>query len=454
MHRRLALLSTLFALLVVAPASARVAATTITGWTGAPGPSKWDRLDVTKFGPSRAKTVLVLVPGTSGGRGDFALTARELVADVPGLAVWTVDRRSNQLEDVSVFRKTLAGQVSLQGMLDYYLNSLAHPEISPKFQPPDQSKLSFMKKWGLRVQLEDVRRVVRAARRTGARVVLGGHSLGASVTAQYAAWDFNGRAGYRDLDGLVLIDGGVLGTFSTPSASATRKRLAALARPGASPFLDLLGVGLQWISGVFAEVGAVAAKLDPTGPSVAQTFPLLPATFKPPMPATNRALLGYAFDEDTSPKALSLIHVRAGSLAESGDPRDWADGEVTPVARLADTFAFEPGNAVEWYFPNRLTIDVDAAQGMRRGPSASLVGAREWHTGAIDIPMYALQTSLTGGRVLKGARALLRASKIPRSSAVLVDASATESHLDPLTAAPDRNEYLKTVVPFLKKLVR
>src|SRR3954451_17267470 len=70
--------------------------TTITGWTKAPGPRTFDRLDVTKFGSARAKTVLVLVPGTNGGRGDFTLTARELVKDVPGLQVWAVDRRSQR----------------------------------------------------------------------------------------------------------------------------------------------------------------------------------------------------------------------------------------------------------------------------------------------------------------------------------------------------------------------
>jgi hypothetical protein len=36
----------------------------------------------------------------------------------------------------------------------------------------------------------------------------------------------------------------------------------------------------------------------------------------------------------------------------------------------------------------------------------------------------------------------------------LVDASNDESHLDPLTAAPARNEFLQTVVPFLRKLPR
>ena len=38
--------------------------------------------------------------------------------------------------------------------------------------------------------------------------MLGGHSLGGSIATAYATWDFGGRAGGDDLDGLVLIDGG------------------------------------------------------------------------------------------------------------------------------------------------------------------------------------------------------------------------------------------------------
>jgi hypothetical protein len=54
--------------------------------------------------------------------------------------------------------------------------------------------------------------------------------------------------------------------------------------------------------------------------------------------------------------------------------------------------------------------------------------------------------------VLKGARAFVKTSKSPPSRAVYVDASKTNSHLDPLTAVPGRNDFLKTVVPFLKRL--
>jgi hypothetical protein len=70
------------------------------------------------------------------------------------------------------------------------------------------------------------------------------------------------------------------------------------------------------------------------------------------------------------------------------------------------------------------------------------------------VPVYALQTSLTHGAVLKGARSFIRLSRTPAARSRLVDAAATESHLDPLTAAPDRNVYLQTVVPWLRRMLR
>jgi pimeloyl-ACP methyl ester carboxylesterase len=292
-----------------------------------------------------------------------------------------------------------------------------------------------------------VRRVVLSATRQGKRVILGGHSLGASMTAAYASWDFDGHPGYEDLEGLVLIDGGLLGSFSTPDLAATKKAIKALDTNG--PFVDLLGLKLPWAAGVFAEAGAVATLKEPTAPSTAQSFPLLPAMFKPPIPATNRGLFGYAFDASTSPKARSLIHVQAGMLGPNGD---WVDGEVTPIERLAQTFGQEPANAAEWYFPAKLSIDVDAVNALTRNAQADYLKLRPWHRRAVDLPLYALQTDLTHGRVLRGARRFIAGSKVPRADAVLVDASGTESHLDPLTAAPDRNRFLQTVVPFLRKL--
>lgn len=442
---RVHILATLAALAVLAaPAAAAEPTVTVKGAPGA-GPSRLDKVFVTKFGSPKARRVLVLVPGTSGGAGDFTLVARDLVKRERDIQVWAMDRRSQALEDTSVFREALAGRRTPKEALDFYLGWIADPSIQPHYQPLDEKRFSFVREWGLELALEDLRRVVAQARRGGRSVILGGHSLGASEAVAYASWDFEGRPGYRDIDGLVLIDGGLTGTFSTPNFAQTKARLAELQR--SSPFLDLLGLGLPWAAGAFGEVGAIAALKDPSGPSIGQAFPLLPDAFKPQIPATNRGLLGFAFDETTSPKTLELIQVQAGMLGGDGD---WRDGEVTPVRRLAELFGQEPANAIEWYFPRRLSIDVDGVQALERNAQTRLLGLRPFHRREVDVPLYAFQTSLTNGRVLRGARAFVKGSKVP--GARYVDASATTSHLDPLTAAPERNDFLKTVRPFLRQL--
>jgi pimeloyl-ACP methyl ester carboxylesterase len=448
-HRfTLATLAAAASLVLAAGASAAEVQTTVTGWTKAPGPRAYDKLDVTRFGSSSAKTVLVLVPGTNGGRGDFTLTARELVKDVPGLQVWAVDRRSQRLEDTKVFADALAGRVTPKAMFDYYAGWIADPSITPHYQPPDPAQLGFAADWGLRVQLEDVKRVVGKARADGAkRVILGGHSLGASVAVAYASWDFDGRPGYKDLDGVVLIDGGLRGSFDSADLAQARTRLKAIKK---QPFLDLLGLGLPWVTGILSESAAILAIKDPTGPSVGQAFPLLPAAFKPPIPVTNRGQFGFAFDATTSPKALGLIQVRSGTLGPNGD---WVDGEVSPLARVAETFGQEPANAVEWFYPARLNLDVDAASPLAQNSAAKYLGLRIKWARRADVPVYAVQTSLTHGAVLKGARSFVTRSKSPRALAAYVDASSKESHLDPLTAAPATNKYLKTVVPWLKRVI-
>jgi hypothetical protein len=214
-------------------------------------------------------------------------------------------------------------------------------------------------------------------------------------------------------------------------------------------FLDLLGFGVPEIAGIFAQVGALYAYERPDAPSTLQTLPLLPAQFKPPFPVTNEAALGYAFDKTTSPEALALIRIRAGGAAPSGDPRPWQDGEITPIRRFARAYAADAPNATEWYYPRRLLLDFDAASDLRINKAAELLGLRLEHGRQIDLPLYAFSTDLTQGRVARGARRLARIS--PIENPVVVDDRRT-SHLDPLSAAPGTNDFLKTVVPFLKRL--
>ena len=438
------------ALALAAPAAAQT--TVSVQGVPAAGPAKYDKTFVTKFGPSSAKTVLVLMPGYAGGAGDFTLVARDLVERVDGLAVWAVDRRSQALEDTTMFTRGIRGEVSLQAVRDYYTGWITNPDQpGPRFTPPSTESLRFAADWGLPTAIGDLRNVVRSARRQGKRVILGGHSLGASMATIYATWDFGGRPGYRDVDGIVLIDGGTLGTFArVPTPAQLRKRLAAVRE---QPFADLVGLGLPWAQGVFAQMAGLHAAREPQATSPFWNFQLLPEKFRPPFAVTNRAMLGYAFDATTSPEDLALIRVRAGGLQPSGDPRDWLDGEVSPIARVAATFGDSPVNAVEWFFPQRLSIDVDAAHDLNRNRVARSLKLRTWHLRDVDVPLYAFETDLTNGRVLRGARRFIARSRVKRSASTLVSRSTT-SHLDPLTAAPETNHFLTTVVPFLRRTMR
>lgn len=439
------------ALALAAPASA--APTVAVKGVPAAGPATYDKSFVTKFGPQSAETVLVLVPGYAGGAGDFTLVAKDLVERVDGLAVWAVDRRSQALEDTTVFTRGIRGEVPLQAVRDYYTGWITNPDQpGPRFTPPSTDTLKFASEWGLPTAIGDLRNVIRSARRQGKRVILGGHSLGASMATIYATWDFAGRPGYRDIDGIVLIDGGTLGTFApVPTPAQLQRRLAAVRK---QPFADLVGLGLPWAQGVFAQMAGLHAVREPAETSPFWNYELLPQKFRPPFAVTNRAMLGYVFDETTSPADLALIRVRSGELQVSGAPRDWADGEVSPIERVAQTFGDSPVNAVEWYFPQRLSIDVDAAHDLNRNRVARSLKLRTWHLRDVDVPLYAFQTDLTKGRVLRGARRFIARSEVKRSASVLVDGSSDTSHLDPLTAAPGKSEFLDTVVPFLRRAMR
>jgi len=437
---RRALLALLF--LGLFPATAAAAPVVSVPGASGPGPSRYDRVSYERFGPASAKRVLILVPGTQGGAGDFSLVGPEIVRRVKGLQVWAYERRSQAFEDHTGFATGDPDRA-----FGYYLRGEAIG--SKRFAPVAGASVPFAREWGLKLALEDLRQVVKRARRGGREVILGGHSLGASMAVAYAAWDFGGRAGHRDLSGLVLIDGGLLGTFTSPGLAGVEQRLAALQT--ADPFLDLHGTGVPWASSVLSATAGMYARLRPDERATLIDFPLIPPSLRAPVPVTNEAGLGYAFDRSTSPAALALIQVRAGRLATTGDPRPWQDGEATPIQNLARLFGRSPVDATEWYFPVRLTLDVDGASGLGRNAVTNLLGLRTFRRRSIKLPLYALQTDLTGGRVLRGARRLIASSKIPARRSKLVDASGTNSHLDPLTSAPRRSRFLKTVIPFLRR---
>ena len=254
----------------------------IQGYASPGTPAKYNKVGILEVGPKRAKNILVLNPGTSSSAAYFAPLAKTIVSRSPGWQVWAVERRENLLEDHSVFNRAKRGQARPQEVFDYYLGWLADDSIEPHFQSIPDSSVGFARDWGMRVQMEDLHRVVKRADRRGRRIVLGGHSLGGTMTTAYATWDFKGRAGGRDLSGLVYIDGGSRTTALTTDEAEQRLQELEVE----SPWLAFGGIPSP-LTGLFNTAGSLSVLVDPDARSIGQQFPLLPANLKPPIPVTN-----------------------------------------------------------------------------------------------------------------------------------------------------------------------
>ncbi len=420
----------------------------------APGtPERYDRVGVIEIGPKRARNVLVLSPGTSAGAAYFVPLAKSLVSRLPGWQVWSVERRENLLEDQSVANEYKAGGVSSKQFFDYYLGWVTDSSITNHVQLIPDGQVGFARDWGMNVELHDLRDVVRAAKRRGGKVVLGGHSLGGTMTSAYATWDFAGQAGAKGLSGLVFIDGA-----SRPQPISRHDAKEALSNLQAgSPWLAFGGIGAPF-AGIFANVGSGLAYEDPASKSQFDGLAALPPELKPPEPLTNEAALGYASDVETSPSSLLAFQAHDGRVAASGDPRPWDQaGEITPIQRYAKMLfgvGVKSSDGAVWYHPLRLTIDAGAVANGNRNPAQSVLDVHATHGDDVNVPMYAFGAALGDGRVLRSVRALARQSGEPKSELTLVDRHATYAHNDPNAAAPARNAFLKHLVPFLAGIAR
>ncbi|MFF3333846.1 alpha/beta hydrolase [Streptomyces sp. NPDC002888] len=402
------------------------------------GPAGTDRVHVLKVGPDTAHTVLVLVPGMFGAANDFRLLARDLVRAVPGVQVWAFDRREENLADRAGF--TTADPAA------YYLDG--------HYRSHDPADSAFAARWGLARTVADLRTVVDAASRGGRRrVVLGGHSWGATTTMAYAAWDFDGHPGHRDLAGLVLVDGGVRGAFDgtgQPIHNApeeVRERLAAI--DGGAVFdltLSAVGLGSRAESTqIWYQLAGWYAHTDPQGRSVLQ--PRMPDALRPPVPVTNAGLLGTLVD--TGFGWPNDISVHSGHLADSGDVRGWIDTGITPVSRVATAYAGPEPTVWEWYWPARLSVDLDVTDPYADTGLARSLGLRLFHTADLDTPLYAFQTSYAKGTIVSAAREVVANSRIPYGT---YETDNGMNHLDPLFAAPAHNTLTRTLAPFLAGL--
>jgi pimeloyl-ACP methyl ester carboxylesterase len=440
-----------------AGASVSVQFQTLQGYPAPGTPDNLNVVGVLKTGDPSAKNVLVLNPGTSASAAYFEPLAKSIVAALPNWQVWAVERRENFLEDQSMLDKVKRGQATATDLFNYYLGYLTNPSITNHVTNVPDSAVPFARDWGMNVEIQDLHRVVEEAASHGRRVVMGGHSLGGSITTAYATWDFNGKPGAKDLAGLVLIDGA-----SSPTPITSDQASTALANLQTStPWLAFGGIPAPF-AGLFGMVGSAAAKADPNAPSVFEGWPLLPSNLLPPngIIPTNEAGFGFSTDTETSPPNLRAAQVHAGHLAASGDPRGWDQaGEITPIQRWASMFSgwdVLGHDGTAWYHPLRLTIDAGAVGDGVANPAQSVLDVHS--TEAAELPkklrIYAFGAALGDGNVPAAAQFLAAEAGIPSGNLTLLDRSATYAHNDPNSADPAVNEFFQNLIPFLEGVAK
>lgn len=327
-------------------------------------------------------TILVLMPGIFGGATSFHSLARQLVAAVPGLEVWAVDRRANALEDRSAFRDAIAAR-DPSIALGYYVERSGEPD---GHRPHAGRDVAFLASWGIDVHLQDLDAVIALARTRASRVVLGGHSLGASLVSLYASYEgvHAGRSGQDRIDGLVLLDG----TLGRTAAFRTEDRVAGLLGTGILPssadvrqgrFPPFLDVGVS--PAEFARRGVIAQlawyRPDADAPELLTDVPM-----------SNLALVGTTQDDGTS--TLPLFAVSAGrpvgaefdgnlpaflltgvegaysasiaGVAPGAERIEWARGdpadEPTDLRTFVQAWTHPAADYNEWYFPLVLALEM------------------------------------------------------------------------------------------------
>lgn len=446
----------LLASAAVASSASALGVTWMKGDTAPGTPLKYDKVGVIKVGPSKAKNVLVLEPGTSAAGAYFVPLAKWIVATVPGWQVWAGVRRESLLEDQSELNLAKEGKATDTQLFDYYLGWLSNSTITRHYQFLNSADVAFAKQWGMKVAVEDLHVVIKAAKKLGGKVVLGGHSLGGAVVTAYATWDFDGVAGARGLSGLVYDDGGSLPAVSAQSATSELQTLDA---PSASPWLSFGGIGAP-LAGLFVVTGSEGALIAPNQPSLGQAFSLLPADLKPTVSVTNLAQFGYALNAATSPSSLlaAQAHLGKGISPQTinGDHTWDGAGALTPIKRFAMMFAgygIKNADGSEWYFPQRLTDDTGAVGNGLANQAQSVLDVDS--TMGRHLPktllIYAFDTALGREAVLEDAQALAKQSGIPKRNLTLVNREQTYSHNDPAGAYP-HNAFFSHLVRFLHEI--
>ena len=390
--------------------------------------------------PVAARAIVVMMPGFLAGGSAFDGLARAVVrrsTATDPLEAWAIDRRPNLLEDtwgLDVAEVTH----DISDATNYYFEQQA---VEGKTFAGVLGSLPWESEWGLATTVGDLRNVLSllAPADRKSRVVLLGHSLGASIVEEYAAWDFGGSPGYDDVAAIALLDGvsGSEGATTPPVDQPTYENGGMMTGGG----LDVMTPGVTAIrqgdtfttlpflgtkAYIVAEYTSMRATWTPTAVEAdSERDNLLGVLLgvSPVPKMTDRAALGFAFDEASCP--LDFVRISCGEGnggaitpytsalggmdVQPSDPNatyGWTDyNETTPPKNTSlDDFArgwFQgPGlNFAEWYFASRLTLDAEAAGTLNIASSdwrSSDYGLLATHGADIDAPILAVALALVG----------------------------------------------------------
>ncbi|MGL4609485.1 MAG: hypothetical protein ACRCYY_07335 [Trueperaceae bacterium] len=359
--------------------SIRMEYVSLPGYDEPSTPDRYDRaLYLRYFLPKDdVKTIFILSPGIFGGATSMDVVARQLVAAIPDLEVWSVDRRANALEDISMMVEGLEARSGREAY-DYYVTNYGKPNGFTPLPPDD---VRFVSEWGLEVHLRDLHEIVKQARILAPKVVLGGHSLAAAIIGYYAAFNFEEGAGYTGLNGLVLIDGalGRTGGFEREPEGLNLGPLElipgtqGLSEGRGSPFLTF---GLDPKYHTRREAMALLARFEPNEVFLGDVYDFS---------VTNRAAVGIGENHLYGPSTVFSSTLGTASQATfSGNlPAvilggtqgvysrtvtgvasgykfvDWDKmGAISDVDDVIALWTNRYTNRSEWYFPIRLALDI------------------------------------------------------------------------------------------------
>src|SRR5436305_6298038 len=316
----------------------------------------------------KADAVFVTMPGIFAGASMLDQFARNTVRHAAKrhrhVEVWTLDRRSNCLEDH--WGSTYAARKHDYRIgLDYYYHGASAG--GRKFSGfKSETDASFLSHVGLKQTVQDEYTVITRGMPRKLRtkkVFCGGHSLGGPLTTAFADWDFDGNpkttrdAGYNQCAGYFALDtrldlgnpgsgGGSSGSGGSSVGIASALAAGSMGSPyvNAPPFTPET-IGALGPIGVaaFQERGAVSqvAQLLPDDANFQTTFRTLysrnAVNAITQMPSirdfkvTNEVSLAVTFDDNAAPVTItraSLGTFNGGPVAQKEWPAPY--GGTTP----------------------------------------------------------------------------------------------------------------------------